>query len=74
MKIVIPDDYQDAVRTLDCFGRLAGHDITIYNDTRRSIATLEERFKDADALVLIRERTAISEALLKQLPKLKIIS
>jgi D-3-phosphoglycerate dehydrogenase / 2-oxoglutarate reductase len=74
MHIVIPDDYQDAVRTLDCFGKLAGHDVTIYNDTRKSIEALAERFKDADALVLIRERTAITEALLKRLPKLKMIS
>jgi D-3-phosphoglycerate dehydrogenase len=74
MHIVIPDDYQEAVRTLDCFGKLAGHDVTIYNDTRKSIEALAERFKDADALVLIRERTAITEALLKRLPKLKMIS
>lgn len=74
MNIVIPDDYQDAVRKLDCFDKLAGHDVTIYNDTRISIEALAERFKDADALVLIRERTAITEALLKRLPKLKMIS
>jgi D-3-phosphoglycerate dehydrogenase / 2-oxoglutarate reductase len=74
MNIVIPDDYQDAVRTLDCFSKLAGHRVTIYNDTRKSIEALAERFKDADALVLVRERTAITEALLKRLPKLKMIS
>jgi D-3-phosphoglycerate dehydrogenase len=74
MHIIIPDDYQDAVRTLDCFGQLADHQVTIYNDTRKSIEALTERFKDADALVLIRERTAINEALLKRLPKLKMIS
>lgn len=74
MQIVIPDDYQDAVRTLDCFSKLAGHDVTIYNDTRKSIEALTERFKNADALVLIRERTTITDALLKRLPKLKMIS
>lgn len=74
MHIIIPDDYQDAVRSLDCFSKLAGHDVTIYNDTRKSIEALAERFKDADALVLIRERTAITDALLKRLPKLKMIS
>lgn len=74
MKIVIPDDYQNAVRGLDCFARLAGHDVTIYNDTVTDTAALAERFRDADALVLIRERTAIDDALLAELPKLKLIA
>lgn len=74
MKIVIPDDYQDAVRNLDCFGKLAGHEVTIYNDTVKDVDTLARRFADADALVLIRERTAITEELLQRLPRLKFIS
>jgi D-3-phosphoglycerate dehydrogenase len=74
MRVVIPDDYQDAVRRLDCFGKLAGHDVTIYNDTVRDVATLAERFADADAIVLIRERTAITAELLARLPKLRLIS
>ncbi len=74
MHIVIPDDYQDAVRHLDCFARLAGHTVTIYNDSVTEIEALVERFKDADALVLIRERTAITEALLARLPQLKFIA
>jgi D-3-phosphoglycerate dehydrogenase len=74
MKIVIPDDYQDAVRTLDCFSRLRGHDVTIYNDSAKDLDTLAARFRDADALVLIRERTAITEPLLARLPHLKLIS
>ncbi len=32
MKIAILDDYQDVVRTLPAFGKLKGHDVTIYND------------------------------------------
>jgi D-3-phosphoglycerate dehydrogenase len=74
MKIVIPDDYQDAVRTLDAFAKLAGHEVTIYNDTVRDIETLTARFQEADALVLIRERTAITADLLAHLPNLKFIS
>ncbi|MCC7452072.1 MAG: D-2-hydroxyacid dehydrogenase family protein [Anaerolineae bacterium] len=73
MKIVIPDDYQDAVRHLDCFNKLAGHAVTVYHDTVKDVDTLADRFKDADALVLIRERTAITEPLLARLPNLKII-
>lgn len=74
MKIVIPDDYQDAVRTLECFSKLDGHEVTVYNDSLTDVNALAERFQEAEALVLIRERTAIGEALLERLPKLKVIA
>lgn len=74
MHIVIPDDYQDAVRSLDCFPKLAGHSVTLFHDTVRDLDALAERFRDADALVLIRERTPIREELLARLPGLKLIS
>lgn len=74
MNIVIPDDYQDAVRGLACFAKLAGHSVTVYTDTVKEIDALAERFREADALVLIRERTRITEALLERLPQLKLIS
>ena len=74
MHIVIPDDYQDAVRHLAAFAKLKGHQVTVYNDTVKDVASQVERFKDADAIVLIRERTSITPALLEKLPKLKLIS
>lgn len=74
MKIAIPDDYQDCVRHLDAFAKLEGQEVTIYNDTVTDENALVERFKDADALVLIRERTTITETLLARLPRLKAIS
>jgi D-3-phosphoglycerate dehydrogenase len=74
MHIVIPDDYQDAVRNLDCFKLLADHQVTIYNDSTTDINELAVRFADADALVLIRERSTISAELLARLPNLKLIS
>lgn len=74
MKIVIPDDYQDCVRSLDAFKQLEGHDVTIYHDTLTNLDALSARFQDAEALVLIRERTPITAALLARLPNLKVIS
>jgi len=74
MKVVIPDDYQDCVRTLDAFGKLAGHQVTVYNDTVTDEEQLVARFQDAEALVLIRERTPITASLLARLPKLRLIS
>ena len=74
MKVIIPDDYQDAVRSLDSFDKLKGQHVTIYRDSVRDTKTLGARFRDAEALVLIRERTAITEPLLGLLPALKLIS
>ncbi|MBF59409.1 MAG: 3-phosphoglycerate dehydrogenase [Halomonas sp.] len=74
MKIVIADDYQDCVRGLDAFKLLEGQEVTIYHDTLTDLDAMSTRFQDAEALVLIRERTPITAALLEQLPKLKVIS
>ena len=57
MHIVIPDDYQDAVRGLACFSNAAAHEVTVYRDTVTAIDELAQRFARADCLVLIRERT-----------------
>jgi D-3-phosphoglycerate dehydrogenase len=74
MKIAVLDDYHDTVRTLSCFRKLAGHDVTIWNDHLQDTGALVERLRDTEALVLIRERTRIREGLLERLPKLKLIS
>lgn len=74
MKIVIPDDYQDCVRHLQCSSTLAGHEVTIYNDNVKDVSALAARFADAQAIVLTRERTRITAELLDRLPHLKIIS
>lgn len=74
MKIVIPDDYQHAVQALDCFQLLAGFEVQLYHDTVTDIEELARRFAPADALVLTRERTRLTEPLLARMPNLKLIS
>ncbi len=74
MKITVLDDYQDTVRTLACFGKVAGHDVTIWNDHTKDADGLAERLKDTEALALIRERTPIRAPLLERLDRLRIIS
>jgi D-3-phosphoglycerate dehydrogenase len=74
MKITVLDDYHDTVRTLACFNKLRGHDVTIWNDHVQDVDGLAERLRDTEALVLIRERTKIAAALIDRLPKLKLIS
>lgn len=74
MKIIIPEDYQDAVRRLDCFKLLQGHEVVVYNHHIDTVEQAAEQLSDAEALVLIRERTEMNEALLSSLPNLKLIS
>jgi D-3-phosphoglycerate dehydrogenase / 2-oxoglutarate reductase len=74
VKISILDDYFDTLRTLECFGKLAGHEVTIWNDHVQDVDALAERLRDTEVLVLIRERTQIRAPLLERLPKLRLIS
>ncbi|MEZ5537050.1 MAG: D-2-hydroxyacid dehydrogenase family protein [Thiolinea sp.] len=74
MKIAILDDYQNVVKDLSCFDLLTGHEVTIFQDTLTDTDALAERLRDQEALVLIRERTVITDELLARLPKLKLIS
>tara|TARA_B100000989_G_scaffold211223_1_gene160303 strand:- start:1864 stop:2838 length:975 start_codon:yes stop_codon:yes gene_type:complete len=74
MKITILDDYFDTIRTLDCFSKLDGHEVTIWNDHVQKTQALADRLRETEILVLIRERTHIRKELLDQLPKLKFIS
>jgi D-3-phosphoglycerate dehydrogenase / 2-oxoglutarate reductase len=75
MKVIISDDYQDCIRTLDCYPALRDNfDVVIHHDTVTTLDAQADRFADADALLLVRERTPISAELLARLPKLKFIS
>jgi D-3-phosphoglycerate dehydrogenase len=74
MKISILDDYHDTLRMLPCFGKLAGHEVEIWNDHVQEVDVLAERLKDTEVLVLIRERTQIRAPLLDRLGKLRLIS
>ncbi len=74
MKISILDDYFDTLRTLACFRKLDGHDVTVWNDHTQDLATLAARLKDTEVLVLIRERTQIRAPLLERLDALRLIS
>ncbi len=74
MNIAILDDYHDTVRTLACYSKLAGHNVTIWNDHTKDVDTLAARLRDTEVLVLIRERTPIRAPLIERLDKLKLIS
>ena len=74
MKVTILDDTFDTLRTLPCFRKLDGHDVTVWNDHVQDTDALAERLKDTEALVLIRERTQVREPLLEHLDRLQLIS
>ncbi|NMM13056.1 MAG: D-2-hydroxyacid dehydrogenase family protein [Rhodoferax sp.] len=73
MNIVILDDYQDAVRKLECAARLETYQAKVYTNTVKGLGQLSVRLKDADVIVLNRERTHITRQLIEKLPKLKLI-
>ena len=74
MKITILDDLFDTLRTLPCFAKLAGHEVTIYTDHVEDEDELARRLAEAEAIVLIRERTSIRAGLVDRLPRLRLIS
>jgi len=74
MKVTILDDYLDTLRTLACFRDLDGHDVTVWTDHTEDLDDLAARLHDTEAVVLIRERTAMPGALLERLPRLRLIS
>ena len=74
MNIIILDDYQDAVRKLKCASILERLNAKVFTNTVKGIGQLSVRLRDAEVLVLIRERTHFPKQLLEKLPKLKLIS
>jgi len=73
MNIVILDDYQDVVRKLDCAAKLEPYQAKVYTNTVKGLGQLSVRLKDADVIVLNRERTHLPRALIEKLPKLKLV-
>ncbi|MEO5660974.1 MAG: D-2-hydroxyacid dehydrogenase family protein [Polaromonas sp.] len=73
MNIVILDDYQDAVRKLACAAKLEAYTAKVYTNTVKGAGQLSVRLKDADVIVLIRERTHLNRQLIEKLPKLKLV-
>ncbi|WP_309626173.1 D-2-hydroxyacid dehydrogenase family protein [Methylibium sp.] len=74
MNITILDDYQDAVRKLPCAAKLDGYNAKVFTNTVKGIGQLSVRLRDAEVLVLIRERSHFPRQLLEKLPKLRLIA
>ncbi len=73
LKIAILDDYQDYIRHLACFSLLEGYQVKVFTNSPRGLGQLSVRLAPFDALILIGERTYISEQLMQKLPNLKLV-
>jgi D-3-phosphoglycerate dehydrogenase len=74
MNIVVLDDYQDAVRKLQCLEKLSPYSLKVFTNTVKGVEQLSVRLREADVLVLIRERTPVNRQLIDKLPRLKLIA
>jgi len=74
MNIIILDDYQDTVRKLKAAAKLEHLHAKVFTNTVKGIGQLSVRLRDAEILVLIRERTQFPRLLLEKLPKLRLLS
>jgi D-3-phosphoglycerate dehydrogenase / 2-oxoglutarate reductase len=74
VNIIILDDYQDAVRKLQCASKLNDLNAKVFTNTVKGLGQLSVRLRDAEVLVAIRERTHFNRQLLEKLPKLRLIA
>ncbi len=74
MIIAIPDDYHGLVPRLDCFRKLAAHDVRVFRDAAPAFDTLADNLRDAEVIIPIRERSRFTRELIVQLPRLRLIS
>ncbi len=74
MQVAVIDDYQDAFRTLSCYARLGEHDVKLHHAPAEDEDTLVGMLRDADAVILTQQRTALPRSVIEKLPKLKLIS
>lgn len=75
MRVAILDDYQRAVPGLDCYAKLAGHEVVVFDGGPTDDDAVAARLEGFDAVVPIRERTRFDAPLIAKLPaSLKLIS
>ena len=68
MKIAVIDDYQDAFRKTQCFAKLKGHELVVYNDSEKDPIKFGKRLEGCEALVLTQQRSFLPRAVIENLP------
>jgi phosphoglycerate dehydrogenase-like enzyme len=74
VKAAILDDYQRLALKYADWKRLAGVEVTVFNEPLGSLQECIRKLESFDIVCLMRERTAFPRALVERLPKLKFIS
>ena len=74
MKIAILDDTYGVVRSLPSARLILAHDVSVWQDHTKDEELLAQRLIDTEVLMLLRERTPITRALLLRLPRLRLIT
>ena len=73
-KVAILDDYQNVSQEFVDLKKLAGkYEIKIFSEPFKSEDEAVEQLKDFEAILIMRERTSITENLINSLKKLKFI-
>ncbi|WCP70348.1 D-2-hydroxyacid dehydrogenase family protein (plasmid) [Vibrio tubiashii] len=71
--VVIPDDYQNGAGNVSSLHEDSSCRVISIGDVHKDV-TADEILSQAEALILIRERTVIDSEFLKRTPKVKVIS
>ncbi len=71
--VVVLDDWAGVVRQLPCFALLAGVDVQVSRALLSGPEAVVQALRAADAVVLIRERTALTAEIIGHLPQLKVV-
>ena len=74
MKVTILDDTYDVVRSLPSARLMDSHELVVWQDHTKDVQELVRRLADTEVLMLLRERTPIGAELLRQLPRLRLIT
>ena len=75
MKVAILDDFQHVALQLADWSAVARRaEITVFNDHVADPAAVVERLRPFDVVCVMRERTPLSQEILQQLPRLKLIA
>ncbi len=74
MKIAVIDDYQNVFRSMSGYGKLKDHEVIVFNKGAGSEDELVDMLRDADAVILTQQRTAMPRSVIERLPRLKLIS
>ncbi|HWO41744.1 MAG TPA: D-2-hydroxyacid dehydrogenase family protein [Candidatus Eisenbacteria bacterium] len=74
-QVVILDDFERLAATVPAYEQLSAKaDVAVLNERLDTSEKIVERLRDADAILLMRERTWLSDTEYGRLPKLKFIS